>query len=92
MRLIRLREASHLYGIALETLYRAARAAPDNPMHLPHVRMGPGGAILTRPEWVEEWLERVRSDAGRIRRMRSVQEGQAYLKALERMAERGGAA
>lgn len=85
MRLMRLREVSEAYGIPMDSLYRAARAAPGDPHHLPHVRMGAGGTIWTREDWVEEWLMRMRSDAGIPRRRWSTATDlQGELKRLER--------
>ncbi|ULR41226.1 AlpA family transcriptional regulator [Thermus sp. NEB1569] len=84
MRLLRLKEVSELYGIPMDSLYRAARSSPADPHHLPHVRLGAGGTIWTREDWVEEWLTRMRSDAGiPRRRWSSAKDLQAEIKRLE---------
>ena len=81
MQLLPLREASKKFGIPLGTLHRATRAIPSNPAHLPHIRLGRG--ICVREEWVEEWIERIRSDAAIGGRVKSSYELQMEIKRLE---------
>ncbi len=61
-KLMRIREAAEALGLPQATLYRATRAYPGHPFHLPHLRIGK--IIYTSWPWVEEWLKRNRSDGG----------------------------
>ncbi|VCU53784.1 hypothetical protein TTHN1_01570 [Thermus thermophilus] len=72
MRLLRLKEVSERYGIPIHVLRDATKAVPTDPRHLPHVVLNRRGSVATREEWVEEWLERMRSDAG-VRRAQVVE-------------------
>jgi len=78
-----LKDVSQATGIPLETLRRAVRAQPGHPMHLPHVRLGKG--IYVKEEWLEEWLNRLRSDAVLARgHVITARDLQAAIKRLER--------
>ncbi|ACV05062.1 hypothetical protein [Thermus phage P23-77] len=89
MRLMLLKDVSQATGIPLETLRRAVRAQPGNPMHLPHVRLGKG-QVYVKEEWLEEWLNRLRSDAVLARgHVTTADQLKAAIKRLER--RKGGA-
>jgi len=87
-RLMLLRDVAQATGIPLETLRRAVRAQPGNPMHLPHVRLGKG-QVYVKEEWLDEWLNRLRSDATPRGHVTTSDQLKAAIKRLER---RGGMA
>ncbi|MBW6395810.1 hypothetical protein KZX47_11710 [Thermus sp. SYSU G05001] len=86
MRLLRLKEVAERYGIPIHILRDAAKALPTDPRHLPHVVLNRKGVVATREEWVEEWLERQRSDA-EVRRAQVVEWRNA--KDLQRAVKEG---
>ncbi len=73
-RLMTVQEAAEYLGIPPGHIYQAARAKPGHPQHLRHVRLGK--RLYFRAEWLDEWVERVATEAPAVvLRMREVENG-----------------